>query len=85
MILALETSCDETAVALFDPSRGIIGEWVHSQISLHEGYGGVVPDLATREHLRKIGMLLECTRTESNDWKQITAIAVTRGPDSQVV
>ncbi len=80
MILAIETSCDETAVALFDPIRGLVGEWVHSQITLHEGYGGVVPDLATREHLRKIGPLLDCTRAASNDWKNITAVAVTRGP-----
>jgi len=55
MILALESSCDETAVALFDPSVGIRGEWIHSQIALQERYGGVVPDLATREHLRKNG------------------------------
>ncbi len=46
MILALESSCDETAVAVFDPARGLAGEWVHSQIALHETYGGVVPDLA---------------------------------------
>jgi hypothetical protein len=46
VILALESSCDETAVAVFDPARGLIGEWVHSQIALHEKHGGVVPDLA---------------------------------------
>ena len=50
MILALESSCDETAVALFDPARGIAGEWIHSQIALHGKHGGVVPDLASREH-----------------------------------
>ena len=44
--LRLESSCDETAVAVFDPSQGIGGEWIHSQIALHESYGGVVPDLA---------------------------------------
>ena len=59
MILALESSCDETAVALFDPARGLAGEWMHSQIALHERHGGVVPDLATREHLRHFGPLLE--------------------------
>ena len=51
MIFALESSCDETAVAFFDPERGLTHEWVHSQIALHEAYGGVVPDLASREHL----------------------------------
>ena len=59
MILALESSCDETAVALFDPAHGLAGEWVRSQIALHEKHGGVVPDLATREHLRNFGSLLE--------------------------
>ncbi len=79
MILALETSCDETAVALFDPARGLVGEWVHSQIALHEGYGGVVPDLATREHLRKIGPLLE-TALQQLPARQADAVAVTNGP-----
>ena len=79
MILALETSCDETAVALFDPSVGLQGEWVHSQIALHAGYGGVVPDLATREHLRTIGPLLALAQTERRG-RAIEAVAVTQGP-----
>ncbi len=79
MILALETSCDETAVALFDPARGIVGEWIHSQIALHEGYGGVVPDLATREHLRKIGPLLAVALAELPG-RKASAVAVTNGP-----
>jgi N6-L-threonylcarbamoyladenine synthase len=53
MLLALESSCDETALAVFDPARGMVGEWIHSQVALHGRYGGVVPDLATREHLRE--------------------------------
>jgi N6-L-threonylcarbamoyladenine synthase len=80
MILALETSCDETAAALFDPSRGLVGEWVHSQIALHERYGGVVPDLATREHLRTIGPLLERAKALSGDYSLIRRVAVTQGP-----
>ena len=79
MILALESSCDETAVALFDPSRGLVGEWVHSQIALHEKHGGVVPDLATREHLRTFGPLLERARTEIG-FDGVRSIAVTHGP-----
>jgi N6-L-threonylcarbamoyladenine synthase len=79
MILALESSCDETAVAVFDPARGLVGEWVHSQIALHEKHGGVVPDLATREHLRNFAPLLERARTEVG-LEQVTQIAVTRGP-----
>lgn len=79
MILALESSCDETAVALFDPARGLIGEWVHSQIALHEKHGGVVPDLATREHLRHFGPLLERARSE-HGFADVREVAVTCGP-----
>jgi len=79
MILALESSCDETAVAVFDPARGLRGEWIHSQIALHENYGGVVPDLATREHLRTFAPLLQRARAEM-DFAQLTTIAVTHGP-----
>lgn len=82
MILALESSCDETAVALFDPAQGLIGEWIHSQIALHEQHGGVVPDLATREHLRNFGPLLERARDTSAtpNFGSVTRVAVTHGP-----
>ncbi len=79
MILALESSCDETAVALFDPARGLVGEWLHTQIALHERHGGVVPDLATREHVRHFGPLLDRARTEAG-FAGVTEIAVTNGP-----
>lgn len=79
MILALESSCDETAVAAFDPASGLVGEWVHSQIALHEKHGGVVPDLATREHLRNFGPLLERAKT-ALDFSRIEQVAVTCGP-----
>ena len=79
MILALESSCDETAIALFDPARGLTGEWVYSQIALHEKHGGVVPDLATREHLRTFAPLLERAIREVG-LKGVTTIAVTNGP-----
>ena len=78
-ILALESSCDETAVAIFDPQQGFLGEWVHSQIALHEKHGGVVPDLATREHLRNFGPLFERARKEVG-FDGIGEIAVTNGP-----
>ena len=52
--LGIETSCDETAVALYDSSSGIIAETVYSQIDLHKKYGGVVPELASRDHCEKI-------------------------------
>jgi len=79
MILALESSCDETAVAVFDPAHGLAGEWVHSQIALHERHGGVVPDLATREHLRNFGPLLERAKA-AVDFSRVTEVAVTNGP-----
>lgn len=79
MIFSLESSCDETAVAVFDPARGLAGEWVHSQIALHEAYGGVVPDLASREHLKNFGPLLR-RAVEAAPAAKITQIAVTCGP-----
>ncbi len=80
MILAIETSCDESAVALFDPACGLKAEWVHSQIAIHERHGGVVPDLATREHLRTVEPLLTKAREASEGFARITEIAVTQGP-----
>lgn len=79
MILALESSCDETAVAVFDPARGLSDEWIHSQIALHEKHGGVVPDLATREHLRHFGPLLARVR-DGSGFGGVTEVAVTHGP-----
>lgn len=81
MILALETSCDETAAALFAPDRGLCGEWVFSQMALHERYGGVVPDLATREHLRAVAPLLqEVQAALASQGGRPTRVAVTHGP-----
>lgn len=79
MILALESSCDETAVAVFDPAHGLAGEWVHSQIALHEAYGGVVPDLASREHLSHFGPLL-ARALAVVPAERVSRIAVTNGP-----
>ena len=79
MIFALESSCDESAVALFDPARGLVGEWVHSQIALHEAYGGVVPDLASREHLQHLGPLVARALAAVSP-AEVRTLAVTRGP-----
>jgi N6-L-threonylcarbamoyladenine synthase len=79
MILAIESSCDESAVALFDPGRGLTGEWVSSQVELHGEYGGVVPELAVREHLANLPVLLgEAAR--HRDWSRVDRVAVTAGP-----
>ncbi|MFM8905365.1 MAG: tRNA (adenosine(37)-N6)-threonylcarbamoyltransferase complex transferase subunit TsaD, partial [Verrucomicrobiota bacterium] len=64
MILAVESSCDESALAAFDPARGIVRETVSSQAASHEKYGGVVPDLASRMHLSALPLLLEVFRDE---------------------
>ncbi|MDR2430543.1 MAG: tRNA (adenosine(37)-N6)-threonylcarbamoyltransferase complex transferase subunit TsaD [Puniceicoccales bacterium] len=79
MILAIESSCDESALALFDPARGIIGEWVHTQAALHGEYGGVVPDIASREHLRHLPGLLRLLPAGFSP-ETLRQIAVTRGP-----
>jgi N6-L-threonylcarbamoyladenine synthase len=80
LILAIETSCDESAVALFHGSRGIEKEWISSQIELHSAYGGVVPDLASREHLTNLPLLLEEARASLGPSRRPRAIAVTHGP-----
>jgi N6-L-threonylcarbamoyladenine synthase len=79
VILAIESSCDESALALFDPKHGMVGEWVHSQIQLHQEYGGVVPDLASREHLKNFFPLLETSAILTRQ-SAITQVAVTHGP-----
>jgi N6-L-threonylcarbamoyladenine synthase len=79
VILALESSCDETALAILDPDAGLVGEWVHSQIARHAAHGGVVPDIAAREHLRHFGALLAQAQA-SPGWSRLTSVAVTRGP-----
>jgi N6-L-threonylcarbamoyladenine synthase len=79
VIVAIESSCDESALALYDPASGVLGEWVHSQILLHEQYGGVVPDLASREHLRNFSPLLETSGIQARR-SEVSVIAVTHGP-----
>ncbi|MBL63426.1 MAG: tRNA (adenosine(37)-N6)-threonylcarbamoyltransferase complex transferase subunit TsaD [Opitutae bacterium] len=77
MILGVESSCDESALALFDPKVGIRGEWVASQIPAHLEYGGVVPEIAVREHVENFFPLLE-QALHGNP--AIERIAVTAGP-----
>ncbi|MDB4043357.1 tRNA (adenosine(37)-N6)-threonylcarbamoyltransferase complex transferase subunit TsaD [Gammaproteobacteria bacterium] len=77
--LGIETSCDETAVALFDSSKGLIGEAVFSQIDLHGEYGGVIPELASRDHCQKIIQIYK-NALGSIKPKKIDQIAYTAGP-----
>ncbi|MDA9997191.1 tRNA (adenosine(37)-N6)-threonylcarbamoyltransferase complex transferase subunit TsaD [Gammaproteobacteria bacterium] len=77
--LGIETSCDETAIAVYDSVEGIIGESVFSQIKMHAEYGGVVPELASRDHCKKIIQVFK-DATKSIDLKSIDQIAYTAGP-----
>ena len=54
LTLGIETSCDETGLAFYDTEAGLVGEALHSQVALHAAYGGVVPELASRDHIRRI-------------------------------
>jgi N6-L-threonylcarbamoyladenine synthase len=80
MILGIESSCDESALSLYDPKRGFIGEWVHSQIEKHAEYGGVVPDLAVNEHLTNFFPLLDRAGGKCELPDGLSRIAVTCGP-----
>ena len=77
--LGIETSCDETAIAIYDSNHGIIGESVYSQIIMHAEYGGVVPELASRDHCVKIVDVLS-EALKDIDIKSIDQIAYTSGP-----
>ena len=80
LTLGIETSCDETALAVYDPEHGIIAEAIYSQIDLHAMYGGVVPELASRDHCQKILPLLENNILNTVDIQDIELIAYTAGP-----
>ena len=81
IILGLETSCDETGLALYDSERGLLAHVLHSQIALHAEYGGVVPELASRDHVRKTLPLLRRLFQQANVAPhQVDGVAYTRGP-----
>jgi N6-L-threonylcarbamoyladenine synthase len=80
-ILGIETSCDETAVAVVEDGTRILADQIASQVDIHARYGGVVPEVASRQHLLAILPLLKhAFATASISWDQIDAIAVTHGP-----
>lgn len=81
LVLGIETSCDETGVALYDSERGLLGDALYSQVKMHAEYGGVVPELASRDHVRKLIPLIREVCKEANCTLQsIDAIAYTAGP-----
>jgi N6-L-threonylcarbamoyladenine synthase len=80
-ILGIETSCDETGVAIYDSEQGLIAQQLYSQVSLHAEYGGVVPELASRDHVRKLLPLVESTLKQAQLNKtDLDGIAYTAGP-----
>ena len=81
LILAIESSCDETAASVVKNGREVLSNVIFSQIELHKLYGGVVPEIASRKHIEKINQVIEEALTEAKVTLQdITAIAVTYGP-----
>lgn len=81
-ILAIETSCDETACAVLENGRVLLGSTVASQMDIHSRYGGVFPEVASRQHVLSIVPVIEETLSKAHlTFKDIDAIAVTRGPD----
>ncbi len=80
-VLAIETSCDETSAAIVQDGREVLANVVASQIDIHQKYGGVVPEVASRQHILYITPVLsETLETAGLDWSEIDAIAVTNGP-----
>ena len=81
LILAVETSCDETAASVVKNGREVLSNVIYTQIALHTKYGGVVPEIASRKHIEKINQVVESALEEAGvTLRDITAIAVTYGP-----
>lgn len=80
-VLGIETSCDETGVAIYHAEKGLIGHLLYSQVDMHNDYGGVVPELASRDHIRKlIPLISQCLQESNLNKKDINGIAYTAGP-----
>ncbi|MGF1742718.1 tRNA (adenosine(37)-N6)-threonylcarbamoyltransferase complex transferase subunit TsaD [Vibrio profundum] len=80
-IIGIETSCDETGIAIYDDEQGLLSHQLYSQIKLHADYGGVVPELASRDHVKKTIPLIKAALAEANlTSKDIDGIAYTAGP-----
>ena len=80
-VLGIETSCDETGVAVFDSQRGVLTQALHTQVDLHAVYGGVVPELASRDHIRLLPVLVrQALREAELNATDLDAIAYTAGP-----
>src|SRR4029079_10993563 len=81
LVLGIETSCDETGLALYDTERGLLAHALHSQVAMHGVYGGVVPELASRDHIRRLVPLTrELLARAGLALADIDAVAYTEGP-----
>ena len=81
ILLGIETSCDESGVALYDTERGLLGHLLHTQVAMHADYGGVVPELASRDHIRRVLPLTrELLAEHALTLDKLNAIAYTEGP-----
>lgn len=81
LVLGVESSCDETGVALYDSTRGLLAHALHSQIAMHNDYGGVVPELASRDHIRRmLPLTRQVLRDSGRSLADLDGIAYTEGP-----
>ncbi|MFC4161124.1 tRNA (adenosine(37)-N6)-threonylcarbamoyltransferase complex transferase subunit TsaD [Chitinimonas lacunae] len=81
LVLGLESSCDETGVALYDSKAGLLAHRLHTQMAMHAEYGGVVPELASRDHVRRIlPLTADCLKAAGRELADLDAIAYTEGP-----
>ena len=81
IVLGIETSCDETGVALYDSERGLLADCLYSQIEIHAEYGGVIPELASRDHVRKtVPLIKEVIAKAGIEQSDIGGVAYTAGP-----
>ena len=81
LVLGIESSCDETGIALYDTDQGLLAHALHSQIEMHAEYGGVVPELASRDHIRRVLPLIQKALNDAKlALEDIDGIAYTQGP-----
>ena len=81
LVLGIESSCDETGIALYDSAAGLLSHALHSQVAMHAEYGGVVPELASRDHIRRVVPLLrDALARAGRTLADVDAVAYTRGP-----
>lgn len=81
LVLGIESSCDETGIALYDTEQGLLAHELYSQIELHALYGGVVPELASRDHIRRLIPLIQATlKSAERQQSDLSGIAYTAGP-----